>query len=509
MAYLIGIDVGTSGTKALLVRSSGKVVAEANVEYGMETPEPGWAEQRPESWWEASVSAIQWLLKEGKIEGEQVRGIGLSGQMHSSVFLDDKFEVIRPALLWCDQRTAAECDEITEKIGFDKLIELTANRALTGFTAPKILWLKNHEPENYKRFKHLLLSKDYIRYKLTGELVTDVSDASGMLLFDVVGRRWSDELLSKLDIDPSVLPGCIESTEISGQISPKAAELTGLKAGTPVVGGGGDQAAGAVGNGIVREGPILITIGTSGVVFSSSDRPLVDPQARLHSFCHASPGLWHTMGVMLSAGGSMRWLRDRFTALQQGQPYELLTKRAAAVAPGSEGLIFLPYLTGERTPHYDPHARGVFFGIGLGHGQRHLTRALMEGVTYGLKDSVEIMKEVGTRISEVYLSGGGAKSDLWTQIVADVLDLPIRRLAVDEGPSYGAALLAGVGTGVFKDTKEAAAKTLSLKDEMEPIPENAERYREIYPHFKSVYKCLKPEFEALADLQRKITACGR
>jgi len=498
MSYLIGIDVGTSGVKALLVSAAGAVRAGATIEYGMDTPRPGWAEQKPESWGQATVQAIRELLAKGKVKGAEVSGIGLTGQMHSSVFLDRRDRVIRPALLWCDQRTQAECDWITERVGFKRLVKLTANRALTGFTAPKILWLRNREPKNFKKLKRLLLSKDYIRFLLTGEFATEVSDASGTLLFDVVKRRWSDPLLKLLDLDPAILPRCFESVEVTGRVSEAAAKATGLKPGTPVVGGGGDQAAGAIGNGMVKSGPILITIGTSGVVFSASDRPRVDPQARLHSFCHASPKLWHTMGVMLAAGGSLQWFRNTFAELGAKPGYDQLTARAASVPAGSEGLLFLPYLTGERTPHFDPAARGAFSGLSFKHGLGHLTRAILEGVAFGLKDSVEIMKQVGSKISEVYLSGGGARSELWTQIMADALGLPIKRLAVDEGPSFGAALLAAVGTGIFPNTKAAAAATLQLKDEVLPRRRESARYREIYPRWRSLYQSLKPEFQKSA-----------
>ncbi len=497
MKYLIGIDVGTSGTKAVLIDERGRSMAEATVEYGMDTPRPGWAEQHPEMWWRAGRKAIRNLLATAGAAGRDVKGIGLTGQMHSSVFLDKNFRVIRPALLWCDSRTGAECDEITERAGgFRRLVSLTANRALTGFTAPKVLWLRNHEPKNYKSLAHLLLSKDYVRFKLTGELAIDVSDASGMLLFDVKNRRWSKRLLELLDIDPSILPTCHESTAITGTVTRRAARETGLAPGTPVAGGGGDQAAGAVGNGIVREGPILVTIGTSGVVFSASKRPLIDAQARLHSFCHASPGLWHTMGVMLSAGGSMQWLRNRFRELDKKVSYTVMTRKAEKVPIGSEGLFFLPYLTGERTPVFDPDARGAFAGLSLKHETGHLVRAVMEGVTFGLRDSVELMKQAGTRVTTVYLSGGGARSAFWSQMVADVLDRKIRRLAVDEGPSFGAALLAAVGTGVFKDTAEAAKATLRLKPgsaggEILPVAGNAKAYRELYPVYCSIYPSLK------------------
>jgi len=493
--YVIGVDSGTSGAKGLLVRSDGEVAARASVEYGMSAPAPGWAEQDPEGWWEAAVAVIAELITGSAASAKEVAAIGLTGQMHSSVFLDDKDRVIRPALLWCDQRTHQEVVEMTQKVGFQRLVELTANRALTGFTAPKVLWLRNKEPENYKKLRRLLLAKDYIRFRLTGEPATEVSDASGTLLFDVKNRAWSNEMLELLEMDPDILPPCFESPEITGRVTAEAAAATGLVQGTPVVGGGGDQAAGAVGNGVVREGPVLVTVGTSGVVFASADRPVMDQEARVHSFCHASPGLWHTMGVMLSAGGSMAWLRDLLQEAGPGADYSMMNAAAMKVPPGSEGLLFLPYLTGERTPHFDPEARGVFSGLSLGHGMGHLTRAVMEGVAFGLMDSVRLMKEAGARMDKVYLSGGGARSDLWAKITASVMGLPIERLSVDEGPSYGAALLALVGMGEFRDTAEAAGATLSIKDRVEPDPEWSGIYQQAYKSYGSLYRALKEEFK--------------
>jgi xylulokinase len=490
VAYVIGVDVGTSGTKGLLVREDGKVAGSAAVEYGMDTPRPGWAEQDPAQWWAASVRVIRSLLG-GDVKAAEVKAIGLTGQMHSSVFLDESFKVIRPALLWCDQRTEDEVQRITETVGFERLIKLTANRALTGFTAPKLLWLRRREHDHYQRLRHLLLAKDYLRLQLTGELATDVSDASGTLLFDVENRSWSGEILKTLDIDPAILPPCFEGPEITGRISEAASRQTGLAAGTPVVAGGGDQAAGAVGNGVVREGPVLITIGTSGVVFASADRPVIDPQARLHSFCHASPGLWHTMGVMLSAGGSLRWLRETLRQLKPSLDYPEMEGLARQASAGADGLIFLPYLTGERTPHFDPNARGVFAGLSLSHGMGHLTRAVMEGVAMGLKDSVRLMEEAGACMDVVYLSGGGAKSDFWGQLTASILGLPIKRLSVDEGPSFGAAVLALVGIGAFKSTGEAAAATLSIKDEIQPDRALANLYEDAYERFQRLYEAIR------------------
>lgn len=491
MGYVIGIDVGTSGAKGLLVSDEGKVAGAATLEYGMATPRPGEAEQDPGDWWRASVKVIRQLIATSGIEADEIKAVGLTGQMHSSVFLDQDHKVIRPALLWCDQRTREQSDFITETVGFERLVELTANRSLTGFSAPKVLWLKDKEPDNYKRLKYLLLAKDYIRLRLTADRATDVSDASGMLLFDVANRTWSGELLDLLDIDPQILPKSFESPEITGRVTKDAAAETGLLVGTPVVAGGGDQAAGALGSGVVREGPVLVTIGTSGVVFASADRPVVDPLARLHSFCHASPGLWHTMGVMLSAGGSLRWLREILREISPDIDYDEMTGPAKTAPPGADGLLFLPYLIGERTPHFDPQARGVFSGISLKHGMGHMVRAVMEGVAFGIKDSVRLMEEAGTRMDVVYFSGGGAKSDLWSKIVASVLGMPLKRLSVDEGPSFGAALLALVGIGAFASTQEAADNTVSISDEIEPDRENTRIYAEAYDRYQGLYEAVK------------------
>jgi len=484
--YVIGIDVGTSGTKGLLVREDGTTAATALAEYGLDTPRPGWAEQDPASWWQAASGVIAQLAAAAGTP-EAIKCIGLTGQMHSSVFLDHRDEVIRPALLWCDQRTEDQVRAITEKVGFERLVDLTANRALTGFTAPKILWLREVEPKNYSRLRRLLLAKDYIRSRLTGDYATDVSDASGMLLFDVVRRRWSREVLDRLEIDPDILPEVFESPQVTGSVMAAVAADLGLAPGTPVVAGGGDQAAGAVGNGIVREGPCLITIGTSGVVFAVSTRPVIDPEARLHSFCHAAPGLWHTMGVMLSAGGSLRWLRETLRQAAPDLDYDRMGAAASTAPAGSDGLFFLPYLTGERTPHFDAEARGMFFGLSLTHGLGHLVRAVMEGVAYGLLDSVRLMREAGADMDAVYLSGGGGKSDLWASIMASALGLPVKRLSVDEGPSYGAAALALVGAGVYPDVAEVAARGLKVRDEVMPDPALVPTYAAGYCRYRSLY----------------------
>ncbi len=490
----LGIDIGTSATKAVLVNEEGKVVSSASVEYSMSTPKPGWAEQEPEQWWQATKKAILELRSRTPDLAEKLKAIGLTGQMHSAVFLDKSFQVIRPAILWCDQRPAEECREIEERLGFERLVELTLNRALTGFTLPKLLWLRNHEPENYAKLAHLLVCKDYIRFKLTGELATEVSDASGTLMFDVRARSWSQELLSELGINPEILPTCYESAEITGTLSKTCADELGLKPDIPVVGGGGDQPAGAVGNGVVEEGPVLISVGTSGVVFACHYKPLIDPKARLHSFCHSAPELWHSMGVMLSAGGSLRWLREVLKRLKSEINYNDMTALAEKAPIGADGLYFLPYLTGERTPHFDPYARGVFFGINLGHSLEHIIRAVLEGVSFGLRDSVEIMREQKIFIQRFYLTGGGAKSDFWAQILADILKAPIFRLEVDEGPSFGSALLAMVGTGRFSSVQEAVKATLKLKDEIQPNPKNSEHYDTLYAKWRSLYPSLKEKF---------------
>lgn len=388
MSVYLGIDVGTSGTKTLAMRHDGKILASTTVEYPLSSPKPGWSEQNPEDWWNASVKSIKQVLKAGKIKPADVKGIGLSGQMHGSVFLDKNHDVIRPAILWNDQRTAAECDEIESRAGGrKKLINMVANPALTGFTAPKILWLRNHEPRNYAKTKQILLPKDYVRFRLTGEFATEVSDASGTLLLDVKKRRWSKSLLDKLEIDPALLPQVYESEDVSGTLTESIAKQLGLPAGVPVVGGGGDQAAGAVGNGIVRRGVISATLGTSGVVFAHSDEVQVDPEGRVHTFCHAVRGKWHVMGVVLSAGGSLQWYRNQLGEAEikaakrkKIDPYELITQQAAQAAAGCEGLYFLPYLTGERTPHADPNARGAWIGLSLRHGREHLIRSVMEEI---------------------------------------------------------------------------------------------------------------------------------
>ncbi|HMI29813.1 MAG TPA: xylulokinase [Gaiellaceae bacterium] len=475
MTRLVGLDVGTTGVKALALSPEGEVLARAEEEYGLSTPRPGWAEQDPEDWWRAAERAFAAL-------GAEPTSIGLSGQMHGLVVLDEQARVLRPAILWNDQRTELECAEIEERIGLARLVELTGNRALTGFTAPKLLWLRRHEPDVFGRIAHVLLPKDYVRFRLTAERASDVSDASGTLLFDVANRRWSDELLEELDLDPAWLPRALESPEVSGESG----------AGVPVAAGAGDQAAAALGVGVDRPGPLSIVLGTSGVVFASLPGYAADPQARVHAFCHAVPGAWQAMGVMLSAGGSLRWLRDLLGADGYGE----LTAAAELWPPGAEGLMFLPYLAGERTPHADPHARGALTGLALRHDRGAVTRAVLEGVAYGLRDSLELLKELGVEPSAGRVSGGGARSELWLRILASVLDLPLERTAADEGSAYGAALLGGVAAGVFRDVHEAVAACVRVRETVEPEARWRPAYEHGYERFRLLYPVLRPLEEA-------------
>lgn len=507
MKYLLGIDVGTSGTKALIVEPSGKVVASATETYPLYTPKPLWAEQDPADWWDATVGAIRDVIAAAGISASDIAGMGLSGQMHGAVFLDADNSVLRPSILWCDQRTAAECEWITKTVGPEKVVELTCNPVLTGFTAGKIIWLRNNEPDVYDKVRKVLLPKDYIRFRLTGAFATEVSDASGTSLFNVTKRAWAWEMLDAIDIPREWMPEAFESCEVSGKISAEAAAATGLAEGMPVVGGGGDQAAGAVGNGIVEPGIISSTVGTSGVVFAFAEKPVVDPQLRVHTFCHAVPGKWHVMGVMLSAGGSLRWYRDTFGEAESAvaratkrDPYDVISDEAAAAEPGCEGLIFLPYLTGERTPYPNPHARGAFFGITLRHTRAHFARAVMEGVAYGLRDSFEILKEMGVPTSQVRASGGGARSELWRQIQADVTGMEHVTINVDEGPAFGVALLAGVGVGIYPSVEDACRSTIRVFSSTTPRARAKRVYAGYYPVYRSLYQALKDEFDKVAEL---------
>ena len=499
MAYLIGIDVGTTGTKTLLIDEGGNLVASALYEYPMYTPRPLWAEQDPEDWWQATVSGLREVLEKSGVKPQEIAGLGLTGQMHGMVLLDAEGNVLRRCIMWNDQRTAKQCQWIMDTVGRERFLELAMNPALPGFTAPKIIWTRENEPEVYSRVEKVLLPKDYIRYRLTGVYATEVSDASGTVLLDVRRRRWSEEILEKLDIPREWMPRCLESPEISGYVTAEASKLTGLPEGLPVAGGGGDQAAGAVGTGIVEPGLASVILGTSGVVFVHTDAPRIDPEGAIHCFCHAVPGKYHLMGVVLSAGGSFQWYRDvlaseeREVAGRLGlDPYELLTKEAERVPPGAEGLLFLPYLSGERTPHMDPAARGAWIGLSLAHRREHLVRAVLEGVAFALKDSLVRIQGLGASPEELRSVGGGMRSPLWRRIIASVLGVPLRRLAVEEGAAYGAALLAGVGAGVYTDVYGAVRKAVRLRDEVErPDPELSAIYRPLYERFTHLYPALK------------------
>ncbi len=501
MSYLIGVDIGTSGTKTVLFDSKGNTIASSTKEYPMYQPQNGWAEQDPSDWWTATYTSINEVLIKSGIRSSDITGIGLSGQMHGLVMLDNDGKVLRRSIIWCDQRTSNECAEITEKIGKDRLMQITANPALTGFTASKILWVKNNEPRTYEKCHKILLPKDYIRYMLTGEFATEVSDASGMQLIDIHKRTWSDEVLEKLQIDKSLLAPVYESFEVTGKVSKDAAELTGLAIGTPVVGGAGDQAAGAVGNGIVKEGILSSTIGTSGVVFAHTNKPLIDKLGRIHTFCHAVPNAWHVMGVTQAAGLSLKWFKDNFCnsekdfAREMGiDVYELIGQEAAKSVPGADGLIYLPYLMGERTPHLDPKARGVFFGMSAIHTKRDFIRAVMEGVCYSLKDCMEIIKENGLPINEVRASGGGGKSSLWRQMQSDVFNCNINTINSSEGPALGVAILAAVGTGLYKSIEEACDAVIKLKTEQTPDKLLNEIYLKNYVKYQYIYQSLKELF---------------
>ena len=471
---VIGLDVGTTSVKGLAIDPVGNVLASVEASYPLATPRPGWAEQDPEDWWRATGEVLGGLTAEA---GPAV-GIGLSGQMHGLVALGAGDQVLRPAILWNDQRTGVESAEIEAEIGLERLVALTGNRALPGFTAPKLLWMRRHEPDLYARIERVCLPKDYVRLRLCGEWATDVSDASGTVLLDVAERRWSEPVLEQLDIDPSILPPVLESPEPSGE----------TEAGVPVVAGAGDQAAGAVGVGVTTAGPASVVLGTSGVVFAALDRYASDPAGRVHAFCHAIPGTWHAMGVMLSAAGALQWLHD---VTDSSLPFDELTAEAARWGPGVEGLTFLPYLAGERTPYPDPDARGAFAGLSLRHDRGALVRAVLEGVAFGLRDGLDLVVELGGAITSGRVSGGGARSDLWLQILASVLELPLDRVKVDAGAAFGAALLGGVGAGVWPDVPAAVAVTVSRTERIEPIRDWVERYRELRPHYRALYPALR------------------
>ena len=501
MQYLIGIDIGTSGTKTVLFDTFGNTIASSTKEYPLYQPQNGWAEQEPADWWEAPHTSIKEVITKSGVSNEDIKGIGLSGQMHGLVMLDGEGNVIRRSIIWCDQRTAKECAQITEIVGKERLIEITANPALTGFTASKIMWIKNNELSNYQKCRKILLPKDYIRFMLTGTFATEVSDASGMQLIDITKRDWSDEILSKLAIDRNLLAPVSESYVITANVNKKAAEMTGLKEGTPVAGGAGDQAAGAVGNGIVKEGIVSSTIGTSGVVFAHTDKPIIDKSGRIHTFCHAVPGAWHVMGVTQAAGLSLKWFRDNFcssemeTAKQMGvDPYILMDKEVETVPTGANGIIYLPYLMGERTPHLNPDARGVFFGLSAIHTKKELLRAVMEGVSYSLLDCMEILRETGIAVNEVRASGGGGKSKLWRQMQADMFSCEVRTINSSEGGALGVAILAGVGVGIWSSVAEACSQIIKVQSSLQPNENDTKIYLDKYNIYKRLYTNIKDLF---------------
>ena len=505
MTHYLGIDIGTTGTKTLLIDAEGRVLAEANAGYPLEQPRPGWTQQDPEDWWQATIKTVRGVMATAKLSPGDVAAIGLSGQMHGSVFLDKHDQVIRPALLWNDQRTAAECAEITTRAGGRKaLIRLVANPALTGFQAPKVLWLRNHEPKHFAKLAKVLLPKDEIRRRMIGDYVTEVSDASGTLFLDVVKRRWSKTLLDKLDLDSGLLPRVVESEDVTGTLTAEAAEQLGLTTQCQVVGGAGDCAAGAIGTGVVRSGVLSTSIGTSGVMFVLSDQPQYDTLGRLHTFCHAVRGKWHMMGVNLTSGGSLQWWVENVLqglgGVESELSYDAAVAEAAEVPAGCGSLLFLPYLNGERTPHADPSARGAFVGLDLTHRRGHLTRAVMEGVTFALRDSLEIIKSLDVPVKQIRVSGGGSRSQLWRQMQADVFGKKVATLQVEQGPAYGVALLAAVGNGAYKNIEQACKATIEVASETPPDRKAAKAYAERFPIYQRLYGRLKDDFADLVAL---------
>jgi xylulokinase len=495
--YLLGIDVGTGGTRALLIGADGNVITSATADHAQfNSPKTGWAEQDPRDWWRASCEAIRKVLDNSGINANEIGCVGFSGQMHGSVLLDSQGEVIRPALIWCDQRTDSQCEAITQLVGASRLIELTSNPALTGFTLPKLLWVREHEPSGWSKVRTVLLPKDYVRFRLTGERATDVADASGTLMFDVTHRRWSEQILNMMEIPKEFMPAAFESPEITGRVNAEGAEATGLREGTPVVAGAGDQAAGAVGMGIVQPGAVSATIGTSGVVFAATARPALDKAGRVHTFCHAVPGRWHVMGVTQAAGLSLRWFRDNFfTTLQtfepQRDPYDVLCEEAEKTPAGADGVLWAPYLMGERTPHLDPHARAALVGLAASHTRAHIVRAILEGVAYSLRDTFTIFSEMDVPVEKIRLGGGGARSPLWQQIQADVYGQTVELLAAEEGAAYGAALLAGVGAGVWSSVDQACTEAVRVEKTVEPDASAVKVMDNQYKTFRNLYPALR------------------
>ena len=492
--YIIGIDIGTGGTRAVLVDDTGAVLASATHEHlPFASPQNVWAEQDPHDWWNACKQALARLLKESAVQKTEIAAIGLTGQMHGAILLDENDEVLRPALIWCDQRTQEECDELDKTVGTKRLVELTSNPALTNFTLTKLMWVRTHEPEIWKRFRSFLLPKDYIRLQLTGVRATDVSDASGTLLLDVAHRRWSQEMLKATHLDARCLPQLFESQQVVGKITARAALETGLAEGTPVVAGAGDQAAGAIGMGIVKAGDVSATIGTSGVVFAATDQPFLDPQGRLHTFCHAIPNRWHVMGVTQAAGLSLRWFRDTFGTIDgaSGSAYESLSREAAAIPVGADGVLWAPYLMGERTPHLDSEVRGALLGLSASHGRGHIIRAILEGVAFSLKDSLTIFAEIGVPVNDIRLGGGGALSPLWRQIQADVYAKPVSQLVAEQGAAHGAAVLAGVGAGLWASVDDACSRFVRVASVVDPVKQSSDKLQEQYKLYRAIYPALK------------------
>jgi xylulokinase len=490
---LLGIDIGTGGTRALVIDESGRVLGSATHEHAaFASPQTGWAEQDPHDWWKACKLAIRQVLQATATPGEEIACIGLTGQMHGAVLMDESHEVLRPALIWCDQRTEAECRWLTEKVGAERLIELTCNPALTNFTLTKLLWVRKHEPAIWKRFRSFLLPKDYVRMMLTGVRAIDVAEASGTLLLDVANRRWSKPMLDAAELDERCLPALYESPDVVGQVTAQGAAETGLKAGTPVVAGAGDQSAGATGMGIMQPGAVSATIGTSGVVFAASDRPALDPKGRIHTFCHSMPGRWHVMGVTQAAGLSLRWFRDNFGAGSDDgrDPYERLCDEAARIPAGCDGVIWTPYLMGERTPHLDPNARAALVGLAANHGRGHIVRAILEGVAFSLKDTLSIFEEMGVPANAIRLGGGGARSPLWRQIQADVYGQAVEIVAAEEGAAYGAAILAGVGAKTWPTVDAACAAVVKVAKRVAPDANSVAVMKRQYSAFRTVYPAL-------------------
>ena len=495
----IGLDIGTSSVKALLVSASGEVLKVSAPEYPFQTPKPLWAETDPTVWWNATKESIRQLL-DGQ-EAKNVGGIGLTGQMHGMVALDASGEVLRPCIMWNDQRSFAECEEMTSLIGKEQVLKITGNPILAGFTAPKILWVQKNEPDVFSSIDKILLPKDFIRYKLSGEFFSDVSDASGMSLLNVGNREWSSDILDVLGWKREWLPEVTESTEVSAKLSSTAADLTGLPAGIPIVAGGGDCAAQAVGSSIVEEGKVSVTLGTSGVVFAQSDEYRVEPQGKLHSFCHAVPGKWHMMGVNLCAGGSLQWFAETLCKELGDKVYDVLNREAARATPGSEGLFFLPYLAGERTPHADPDARGCFVGLTLAHQRGQIARAIMEGVTYSMRDSLEIIQGMNVPVKQVRVSGGGSRSKLWRQLQADVFGTKAVTINAEQGPAYGVALLAAVGAGAYKNIQQACSATIR-ETSATPVDRKTKRvYDARFPTYQNLYQSLKGDFKSISAIE--------